>query len=238
MDRSKAVSRSPAVNAPVDGPTREHRSGFCSHFSTVAEGSSRESSLVIVCGPMTCSSTSIGRSTRRSANCGVPLDQSGERRLVETVSKRGYRLAAELNDASRPCSGFVRAATGLPTDAAAYVTGVTCSIGGECPICSPALRVSSKRSRSAAMRRPLRQGSPMRMLKGYEWSWGESELHYRRDLSIDAACASAHHGYAQLLVALADTRKRFTTMSSHGAPIRCQRQVPDLRRRPFLQPVP
>jgi predicted Zn-dependent protease len=33
-------------------------------------------------------------------------------------------------------------------------------------------------------------------------SWGESELHYLRALSIDAACASAHHGYAQLLVAL------------------------------------
>jgi tetratricopeptide (TPR) repeat protein len=40
------------------------------------------------------------------------------------------------------------------------------------------------------------------VLKGYEWSGGESELHYRRALSIDAACASAHHGYAQLLVAL------------------------------------
>jgi tetratricopeptide (TPR) repeat protein len=40
------------------------------------------------------------------------------------------------------------------------------------------------------------------VLKGYEWSWGESELHYRRALSIDAACASAHHGYAQLLVAV------------------------------------
>jgi tetratricopeptide (TPR) repeat protein len=40
------------------------------------------------------------------------------------------------------------------------------------------------------------------VLKGYEWSWGESELHYRRALSIDAACASAHQGYAQLLVAV------------------------------------
>jgi DNA-binding winged helix-turn-helix (wHTH) protein len=47
------------------------------------------------------------------------LDRPGERSLVETVSKRGYRLAAELNDASRPCSGFVRPATGLLTDAAA-----------------------------------------------------------------------------------------------------------------------
>src|SRR5678815_2859552 len=41
------------------------------------------------------------------------LDQPGERSLVETVSKRGYRLAAEPNDASRPRSGVVRATTGL-----------------------------------------------------------------------------------------------------------------------------
>jgi tetratricopeptide (TPR) repeat protein len=40
------------------------------------------------------------------------------------------------------------------------------------------------------------------VLKGYEWSWTASELHYRRALSIDAACASAHHGYAQLLLCL------------------------------------
>ena len=52
------------------------------------------------------------------------LHRPGERSMVETVSKRGYRIAADLNEASCPCSGFVRAEAGLATDAAAaYMTG-------------------------------------------------------------------------------------------------------------------
>src|SRR5678815_4441209 len=44
------------------------------------------------------------------------LDRPGQRSLIETVSKRGYRLAAELREASgqRSRSG---SATGLLTDA-------------------------------------------------------------------------------------------------------------------------
>jgi hypothetical protein len=38
------------------------------------------------------------------------------------------------------------------------------------------------------------------VLKGYEWSWVQSDVHYRRALSIAAACSDAHHGCAQLLV--------------------------------------
>jgi DNA-binding winged helix-turn-helix (wHTH) protein/Flp pilus assembly protein TadD len=173
------------------------------------------------------------------------LDQSGERSLVETVSKRGYRLAAELNDASRPCSGFVRAETGLPTDAAAaYVTGrylfnrrrvpdlftsIACfkrtlALGGDEASAQAGLANAHvvlgiwgvhppDRAFGDARRSAIRaldanpglaegQNALAEVLKGYEWSWDESELHYRRALSIDATCASAHHGYAQLLVAL------------------------------------
>jgi tetratricopeptide (TPR) repeat protein len=46
------------------------------------------------------------------------------------------------------------------------------------------------------------QNAYAEVLKGYEWSWEESERHYRRALRIDPACANAHHGYAQLLVCL------------------------------------
>jgi DNA-binding winged helix-turn-helix (wHTH) protein len=173
------------------------------------------------------------------------LDRPGERSLVETVSKRGYRLAARLDDASRPCSGFVRAATGLPTDAAAaYMTGCyllnrrrvpdlfasmacferTIALGGDEASAHAGLANvhavlgiwgvhSPERAFSDARRSAIRaldanpglaegQNAFAEVLKGYEWSWGESELHYRRALSIDAACASAHHGYAQLLLSL------------------------------------
>ena len=172
------------------------------------------------------------------------LDQSGERSLVETVSKRGYRLAAEPN-ASRPRSGVVRAATGLPTNAAAaYVTGrylcsrrrvsdlfagiacfqQTIALGGDEASAHAGIasahavlgiwgvhppdhafgdaRRSAIRALDANPGLAESQNALAEVLKGYEWSWGESELHYRRALSIDAACASAHHGYAQLLVAL------------------------------------
>ena len=172
------------------------------------------------------------------------LDRPGERSLVETVSKRGYRLAARLDDPSRTCSGFVRA-TGLPTDAvAAYVTGryllnrrrvpdlftsIACfdrtlALGGDEASAQAGLANAhavlgiwgvhppdrafgdARRSASRALdaNRGLAEGQNAfaEVLKGYEWSWDESELYYRRALSIDAACASAHHGYAQLLVAL------------------------------------
>ena len=100
-----------------------NRCGFCSHSSTAAEGSSRARNFVVVCGPMAPSSNSIGRSIRRSANFGVRcIGQASE--AWSKPSKRGYRIAADLNEASCPCSGFVRAEAGLPTDAAAaYMTG-------------------------------------------------------------------------------------------------------------------
>lgn len=173
------------------------------------------------------------------------LDRPGERSLVETVSKRGYRLAATLNEASRPCSGFVPEGTGLLTDAAAaYVTGrylfnrrrvpdlfasIACfertlALGGYaapahagCAKANTVLGiwgvVPPDRGFGAARRsatRSLRANPEFaeghnafaEVLKGYEWAWGEAESHYRRALSIDPACASAHHGYAQLLVSL------------------------------------
>ena len=157
------------------------------------------------------------------------LDRPGERSLVETVSKRGYRLAAGLNDASRPCSGFVRAATGLPTDAAAaYVTGrylfnrrrvpdlftsIACfkrtlALGGDEASAHAGLANARAvlgiwgvhppdRAFGGARRSAIRaldanpglaegQNAFAEVLKGYEWSWGESESHYRRALSIDA----------------------------------------------------
>jgi DNA-binding winged helix-turn-helix (wHTH) protein len=172
------------------------------------------------------------------------LDQPGERSLVETVSKRGYRLAAEPN-ASRPRSGVVRAPTGLPTNAAAaYVTGrylgsrrrvsdlfagiacfqQTIALGGDEASAHAGIANAHAvlgiwgvhppdRAFGDARRFAIRaldanpglaesQNAFAEVLKGYEWSWGESELHYRRALSIDQACASAHHGYAQLLVCL------------------------------------
>ena len=173
------------------------------------------------------------------------LDRPGERSLIETVSKRGYRLAAALNDASRPCSGFVRTGTGLPSEAAAaYMTGrylfnrrrvpdlftsIACfkrtlALGGDEASAQAGLanahavlgiwgvhppdrafgdaRGSAIRALDANPGLAEGQNAFAEVLKGYEWSWVESELHYRRALSIDAGCASAHHGYAQLLVSL------------------------------------
>ena len=101
-----------------------NRCGFCSHSSTAAEGSSRARNFVVVCGPMAPSSNSIGRSIKAVCERRRALHRPGERSMVETVSKRGYRIAADLNEASCPCSGFVRAEAGLATDAAAaYMTG-------------------------------------------------------------------------------------------------------------------
>ena len=93
------------------------------------------------------------------------LDRPGEQSLVETVSKRGYRLAAELKDPSRPCSRFVPAATELPSEAAtAYVTGRYLLNRRRVPdLFTSHCRVSNGRSRLGAMRRPLRRGSPTRM---------------------------------------------------------------------------
>jgi DNA-binding winged helix-turn-helix (wHTH) protein/Flp pilus assembly protein TadD len=173
------------------------------------------------------------------------LDRPGEQSLVETVSKRGYRLTAEPTEPSRPCSRFVPAATELPSEAAAaYVTGryllnrrrvpdlftsIACfertlALGGDEASAQAGLanahavlgiwgvhppdrafgdaRRSASRALDANPGLAEGQNAFAEVLKGYEWSWGESELHYRRALSIDAACASAHQGYAQLLVAV------------------------------------
>jgi DNA-binding winged helix-turn-helix (wHTH) protein/Flp pilus assembly protein TadD len=173
------------------------------------------------------------------------LDRPGERSLIQTVSKRGYRLAAELKDDPRPRSRSVGSATGLPTDAdVAIATGrYLCSrrrvpdlyasiasfegalaLGGDEASAHAGLANAHvvlgiwgvhppDRAFGEARRAAVRalhsnpglaegQNAVAEVLKGYEWSWTASELHYQRALSIDAACAGAHHGYAQLLVCL------------------------------------
>jgi tetratricopeptide (TPR) repeat protein len=170
------------------------------------------------------------------------LDRPGERSLIETVSKRGYRLTTALDHASHKCVG---SAPALPSDAkAAYVTGRylcnrrrvpdlyasidcferTLALGGDEASAHAGLanahavlgiwgihppdRAFGDARRAAARALDadpsLAEGhnALAEVLKGYEWSWTASELHYRRALSIDAACASAHHGYAQLLLCL------------------------------------
>jgi DNA-binding winged helix-turn-helix (wHTH) protein len=170
------------------------------------------------------------------------LDRPNQRSLIETVSKRGYRLAADLQDASDQCS---RSAKRLPTDAdAAYVTGrylcarrrvadlltsIACfertlALGGDEAAAQAGLanahavlgiwgvhppdrafgdaRRSASRALDANPGLAEGQNAFAEVLKGYEWSWRESESHYQRALSIDPACATAHQGYAQLLVAL------------------------------------
>jgi DNA-binding winged helix-turn-helix (wHTH) protein/Flp pilus assembly protein TadD len=173
------------------------------------------------------------------------LDRPNARSLIETVPKRGYRLATELKGALHRRLGLRRPATGLPTDAdAAYVTGrylcsrrrvpdlyvsIACfeqalALGGDearahAGLASahavlgiwgvhPPDRAFGDARRAAARALDanpcLAEGhnAVAEVLKDYEWSWAASESHYRRALSIDPACASAHHGYAHLLVCL------------------------------------
>lgn len=173
------------------------------------------------------------------------LDRPGERSLIETVSKRGYRLATELKDDSPAPRRLAGSATPRPSDAdAACLTGrylcsrrrvpdlygaIACfertlALGGDEASAHAGLasahavlgiwgihppdRAFGEARRAAARALDANSGlaeghnALAEVLKGYEWSWPASELHYRRALSIDAACASAHHGYAQLLLCL------------------------------------
>ena len=173
------------------------------------------------------------------------LDRPGERSLIETVSKRGYRLAAEPSDVARSRAEGIAAETRLPTEAAAaYATGRylcsrrrvadvrasmtyferTLALGGDEASAHAGLagahillgiwgvqapdrafghaRRFAKRALDANPELAEGQTAVAEVLKGYEWSWAESELHYRRALTMDATCGSAHHGYAQLLVSL------------------------------------
>jgi DNA-binding winged helix-turn-helix (wHTH) protein/Flp pilus assembly protein TadD len=173
------------------------------------------------------------------------LDRPDGHSFIETVPKRGYRLAAELKGTSHRRSGVPRPATALPTDAdTAYVTGrylcsrrrvpdlyagIACfeqslALGGDeahahAGLASahsvlgiwgvhPPDRAFGEARRAAARAFGANPGlaeghnACAEVLKDYEWSWAASESHYRRALSIDPACASAHHGYAHLLACL------------------------------------
>jgi DNA-binding winged helix-turn-helix (wHTH) protein len=175
---------------------------------------------------------------RRAIGCAEQ-----QQRLIETVSKRGYRIVAEVTDAGHADAETARRSLPSPAEAA-YATGRylcsrrrvpdlcgsidcferTLSLGGDVArahaglACAHALlgiwgvnspdrafgtaRRSAVRALQANPRLAEGQNAYAEVLKGYEWSWEESERHYRRALRIDPACADAHHGYAQLLVCL------------------------------------
>lgn len=169
------------------------------------------------------------------------LDDASGADFVETVSKRGYRLAADVNveAAARSASNARHADADVEYVKGRYLynrrrvpdllASVACfertiELGGDASRAYAGLSAAhallgiwgvhapdeafgaARRAVTRALRaRPgLSEGhlAFAEVLKGYEWSWRESEQHFRRAPQIDPGCAAAHHWYAQLLACL------------------------------------
>jgi tetratricopeptide (TPR) repeat protein len=168
---------------------------------------------------------------------------SGEGHLIETISKRGYRIVADVRVAAAftpgNAAGDRRADADVEYVRGRYlynrrrvpdlVTSVTCfertiELGGDAGRAYAALSSAHALlaiwglhapdkafgvARGAAIR-ALRANPDLaeghlalaEVLKGYDWSWQESEQHFQRALHLDPGCAAAHHWYAQLLACL------------------------------------